>query len=134
MEETFKEPCEAYYKIFVSDKDLGYKYRSISPFEFKNTLIKLAQKKAGKGDILNAGRGNPNFYSSVPRYAFGLLQIFSTYFGTLGSKYKNLGFIPEEKGDVEKIISTSRIKQYNKSRKVFTKSYVTYEIHHRIFR
>ena len=103
MEETFKEPCEAYYKIFVSDKDLGYKYRSISPFEFKNTLIKLAQKKAGKGDILNAGRGNPNFYSSVPRYAFGLLQIFSTYIGTLGSKYKNLGFIPEEKGMWKKL-------------------------------
>ena len=106
MEETFKEPCDAYYKIFVDKEDSGYKYKSLSPFEFKNTLINLAQKKAGsKEEILNAGRGNPNFYSTLPRYAFALLQMFATYITSKNSpeEMDGLGFIPSEKGIGKKL-------------------------------
>ena len=106
MEETFKEPCNAYYKIFVDKEDIGYKYRSLSPFEFKNTLIKLAHKN--KGEILDAGRGNPNFFSTLPRYAFALLQLFATHIGEKSKHLDGIGFIPEEKGigtELKKLIN-----------------------------
>ena len=43
-------------------------YGQISPFEFKDKLIRLA--KANNDDILDAGRGNPNWTASTPREAF----------------------------------------------------------------
>lgn len=58
MEEVFEEPCKAYYKIFTDKHDNAYKYRFLSPFEFKNTLIQHAKKSVGKNNVLNAGRGN----------------------------------------------------------------------------
>lgn len=98
IKETFKEPCEAYYSIFPKSgkQDAGYKYRNLSPFEFKNILIKLASGK--NNDILNAGRGNPNFFSVLPRKAFSLLSIISTTIGDNLTTDKDIGFIPEEKG------------------------------------
>jgi aspartate 4-decarboxylase len=45
------------------------KLDKISPFELKNRLIKLAGPK-----ILNAGRGNPNFFNSYIRTIFTKLQ------------------------------------------------------------
>jgi len=40
----FSDPCDAYYSIFTDKKDKSYKYRSLSPFEFRNTLIKYSKK------------------------------------------------------------------------------------------
>ncbi len=54
-------------------------YESISPFEFKNNLIQLAQgsdKKAVRA-MLNAGRGNPNWVAATPRDAFFTLGHFA---------------------------------------------------------
>lgn len=47
----------------------------MSPFEIKNTLIKMAKKGAAKttDTYLNAGRGNPNWIATAPREAFFLL-------------------------------------------------------------
>lgn len=47
----------------------------MSPFEIKNTLIKLAKKDARKStrQFLNAGRGNPDWIATTPREAFFLL-------------------------------------------------------------
>ena len=42
-------------------------YGQISPFEFKDKLIRLAQEN--NDDILDAGRGNPNWTASTPREA-----------------------------------------------------------------
>ena len=124
MEETFKEPCDAYYKIFVNKQDTGYKYKTLSPFEFKNTLIDLAQKKVGPGkEILNAGRGNPNFYSTIPRYAFGLLQIFATSIGAEHSEFKDLGFMPEEKGIGKKLIEHLNANSHNKPGRFLIKAF-----------
>lgn len=52
-------------------------YASLSPFELKDALIKLA---SGKPDrlMLNAGRGNPNFLATLPRRAFWRLGLFAT--------------------------------------------------------
>lgn len=51
----------------------------ISPFELKNILIELADESARKNAhiLLNAGRGNPNWISTVPREAFFLLGQFA---------------------------------------------------------
>lgn len=46
-------------------KDLA----KLSPFELKNKLIEVAQDSAGSL-MLNAGRGNPNFLSTLPRHGF----------------------------------------------------------------
>lgn len=47
----------------------------MSPFEIKNTLIKMAKKgsETSTRTYLNAGRGNPNWIATAPREAFFLL-------------------------------------------------------------
>lgn len=49
--------------------------QSMSPFEIKNTLIKLAKKdsQTSTNTYLNAGRGNPDWIATAPRDAFFLL-------------------------------------------------------------
>ena len=47
----------------------------LSPFELKEALI--AEASEGGRDILNAGRGNPNFLATMPRHAFFQLGVFA---------------------------------------------------------
>lgn len=57
------------------EKSLG----AMSPFEVKNLLVKMA-KKGDEGTtrtLLNAGRGNPNWITTLPREAFFLLGTFA---------------------------------------------------------
>ena len=52
---------------------------AMSPFEVKNLLVKMA-KKGDEGTtrtLLNAGRGNPNWITTLPREAFFLLGSFA---------------------------------------------------------
>ena len=98
MEEIFEDPCDAYYKIFTDKPTQGYKYRFLSPFEFKNTLISSATKSVGAANVLNAGRGNPNFFSTVPRYAFALLTKICTELGDNMCPESDLGFMPPKRG------------------------------------
>src|SRR6218665_1552989 len=44
------------------------KLSSLSPFELKDALIKVA--KQSDRLMLNAGRGNPNFLATTPRHGF----------------------------------------------------------------
>ena len=105
MEEIFNEPCQQYYKVFNLGRDDGYQYKSLSPFEFKNVLLDLAHKKAGhKGKILNAGRGNPNFFSTIPRYTFSLLQTLATNICVENSQHNIVGYMPKEKGIAKKLV------------------------------
>ena len=60
----------------------------LSPFEFKELLIKLARRKSERM-MLNAGRGNPNFLALTPRYAYLQLGKFALseaerHFGYMG--------------------------------------------------
>jgi aspartate 4-decarboxylase len=48
----------------------------LSPFELKDTLIKLASRHSERL-MLNAGRGNPNFLAAVPRHGFFQLGLFA---------------------------------------------------------
>ena len=98
IQEIFQEPCNAYYKIFTDKPTKGYKYRFLSPFELKDTLIKEANKSVGQNNVLNAGRGNPNFFSTMPRYAFALLTQIATELGDRFCEEKEIGFMPTKKG------------------------------------
>ncbi len=54
-------------------------YEAISPFEFRNKLIRLAkegEKKSARA-MLDAGRGNPNWIAATPREAFFALGYFA---------------------------------------------------------
>jgi len=54
-------------------------YETLSPFEIKDDLAKVATKAAKASQIayLNAGRGNPNWIATEPRSAFFLLGQFA---------------------------------------------------------
>ncbi|MFR9071094.1 MAG: aspartate 4-decarboxylase, partial [Paraclostridium sp.] len=53
-------------------KEINDMYGKISPFEFKDKLIKLAKFRAMESGrrVLDAGRGNPNWTAATPREAF----------------------------------------------------------------
>ncbi|MGX1809770.1 bifunctional aspartate transaminase/aspartate 4-decarboxylase [Nocardia sp. NPDC055321] len=61
------------------DRGTEKKYEQLSPFELKDELIELADENMRKTAhvMINAGRGNPNWTSVVPREAFYLLGQFA---------------------------------------------------------
>lgn len=75
--------------------------KELSPFELKDQLIEIADEKF-KGEILNAGRGNPNFLSIMPRKVFNLIGRFaieeaefsySYLHGSLGGNIREDGIV-----------------------------------------
>ncbi len=54
-------------------------FATLSPFEIKDELIKLAKKtsKTTQSAFLNAGRGNPNWIATTPREGYFLLGQFA---------------------------------------------------------
>src|SRR5258706_5180824 len=54
-------------------------FETLSPFEIKDELIKLAKttSKTTQSAFLNAGRGNPNWIATTPRESFFLLGQFA---------------------------------------------------------
>lgn len=60
-------------------KEIEKIYGKISPFEFKNRLISLAegQRKKSAHALLDAGRGNPNWTAATPREAFFTFGLFA---------------------------------------------------------
>lgn len=74
-------------------------YASLSPFELKDELIKVASSQENRL-MLNAGRGNPNFLATLPRQAFCQLGLFANReaelsFSFLGS---GIGGLPKLTG------------------------------------
>ena len=102
--EKFQRPCNAYSEIFTDKPTQGYKYQYLSPFEFKNILITRAEaavknpKKKFANQVLNAGRGNPNFFSTTPRLMHSILNIGSTLIGNNLTPIDNMGMTPTKKG------------------------------------
>jgi aspartate 4-decarboxylase len=56
-----------------------HSFETLSPFEIKDELIKLAKKTSQRTQsaFLNAGRGNPNWIATTPREGFFLLGQFA---------------------------------------------------------
>ena len=85
-------------------------YESLSPFEFKNVLIKKAQdscsgeNKMGRScRVLNAGRGNPNFLNTTVREAFSCLHTFASELAEKTGPSSDLGIRPTKKGIAENL-------------------------------
>jgi aspartate 4-decarboxylase len=73
----------------------------LSPFELKDTLIKLAGENAEHEAVtmLNAGRGNPNWIAAEPREAFFLLGKFGLAESLLTwDEWEGVGGMPSKTG------------------------------------
>ncbi|MFI0239040.1 bifunctional aspartate transaminase/aspartate 4-decarboxylase [Streptomyces sp. NPDC016845] len=86
-------------------------YATLSPFELKNVFIELAKEsqadqpgQKGKTSVqmLNAGRGNPNWVATGPREAFHALGYFALEESRRVWTADNLGGMPEERGAYER--------------------------------
>ncbi len=72
----------------------------LSPFELKDKLISLASENERRSDaqMLNAGRGNPNWICTTPREAFGTLLQFGIEESQRGVNIPDLGRMPQKEG------------------------------------
>jgi aspartate 4-decarboxylase len=76
-------------------------FETLSPFEIKDELIKLAKKtsRTAQAAFLNAGRGNPNWIATTPREGFFLLGQFALTESTRGMEHPaGLGGMPQRQG------------------------------------
>src|SRR6185312_14907484 len=78
-------------------------YGKLSPFELKDQLIETASSDAQRL-MLNAGRGNPNFLATLPRWAFLSLGDFALRESERSYSYLDSGFggLPEHDGIVQR--------------------------------
>jgi len=106
------------------DDSVFKQYRSLSPFELKTKLIALA-KQDGK-PILNAGRGNPNFYNSFIREVFSKLQQDLVLKGE--QKYPAINIWPQENEFNYTKLLKDCIKSWKKPYRKFMESYIEYLI------
>ena len=74
-------------------------FANLSPFELKDRLIEVASSDAQRL-MLNAGRGNPNFVATLPRWAFLALGEFAMGEADRSYSYLDIGLggLPEHKG------------------------------------
>ena len=81
---------------------------ALSPFEFKDELIKAAGggavERAANLAMLNAGRGNPNFVATIPRHGFWQLGLFAMREAERSFAYmqEGIGGFPRRDGLVER--------------------------------
>ena len=78
-------------------------FSKLSPFELKDKLIDIASSDTERL-MLNAGRGNPNFLATLPRWAFLSLGDFAMHEAERYYSYLNSGFggLPEHDGIVQR--------------------------------
>ena len=79
----------------------------LSPFELKDELIRLARESVrdDAAQLLNAGRGNPNWICTTPRDAFGLLLRFGLQESRRGMDTPDLGRkIPRNPGLARRLV------------------------------
>lgn len=72
----------------------------LSPFELKDKLIALAaeSERESNSQLLNAGRGNPNWICTTPREAFGTLLQFGIEESRRGVNVPDTGRMPQKSG------------------------------------
>ncbi|MDR3483048.1 MAG: bifunctional aspartate transaminase/aspartate 4-decarboxylase [Burkholderiaceae bacterium] len=86
----------------MTQKDYS-EFADLSPFELKDRLIEIACSDAQRL-MLNAGRGNPNFLATLPRWAFLCLGEFAMREAERSYSYLDSGFggLPEQEGIVQR--------------------------------
>jgi len=76
-------------------------FETLSPFEIKDELIKLAKKtsKTTQSAFLNAGRGDPNWIATTPREGYFLLGQFAISESKRVMEHSaGLGGMPQQQG------------------------------------
>jgi aspartate 4-decarboxylase len=84
---------------------------SLSPFELKDALIKLAGANVEREAVtmLNAGRGNPNWVATEPREAFFLLGKFALAESLLAwDEWPGVGGMPSKPGISKRLVAFLR--------------------------
>jgi aspartate 4-decarboxylase len=81
-------------------KEIKEMYGKISPFEFKDILLKIAKYTSSEFNrpLLDAGRGNPNWTCSTAREAFFTFGNFSVKESRDNWDLGNLSGMPQKKG------------------------------------
>jgi len=74
------------------------KFETISPFELKDDLIKLAKDPESTHVFLDAGRGNPNWIATTPREAYYLFGRFGVEESKRVWNEPDLGGMPKREG------------------------------------
>ena len=89
----------------VQRQEIEKIYGKISPFEFKNKLINLAegQKEKIAHTLLDAGRGNPNWIAATPREAFFTFGIFAVEETIRVCNEGDLAGMPRKEGIAERL-------------------------------
>ena len=81
-------------------------FETLSPFEIKDELIKLARKnsRTTQSAFLNAGRGNPNWIATTPREGFFVLGQFAvTESQRVMEHPAGLGGMPQPQGIAKRL-------------------------------
>ncbi|WP_238883158.1 aspartate 4-decarboxylase [Clostridium sp. YIM B02551] len=91
--------------VNIQRKEIEKIYGKVSPFEFKDKLIALANgpKKKIAHTLLDAGRGNPNWISSTPREAFFTFGNFAIEECKRTWQDNDLAGMPQRKGICERL-------------------------------
>ena len=74
------------------------KFDTISPFELKDELTRIAKDPKSTQTFLNAGRGNPNWIATTPREAYYLFGTFAIEESKRVWDEPDLGGMPEQNG------------------------------------
>src|SRR6476660_9828152 len=81
-------------------------FETLSPFEIKDELIKLAKitSRTTQSAFLNAGRGNPNWIATTPREGYFLLGQFAiTESKRVFDHEAGLGGMPQAEGIADRL-------------------------------
>ncbi len=133
---TFKQYEKVGSRIITRKAFLNYslsRFKKLSPFELKNTLIYLAKTNHPHDDyteFLNAGRGNPNFFNNFVRKCYSKLQsacleVVNPLEDVPGtSTMEDLAVYPlPNKGDFKSMI-LKNLRGVNKREKEFIEAYL----------
>lgn len=90
----------------ITKEQLSKLFGVISPFEFKDKLITIAKDNSYKfnGNILDAGRGNPNWTCATPRQAFFTFGQFAISETQRIWKQNDLAGMPSKEGIHERLL------------------------------
>ena len=83
-------------------------YEQLSPFELKDKLIDMAEKRSEKL-MLNAGRGNPNWVATEARHGFFLLGSFAMEEAYRVMSRPGLAGAPEAAGSARRLTEFCRV-------------------------
>jgi len=106
----------------MAEKAEEKRYEGLSPFELKDKQIEMASLNRER-IMLNAGRGNPNWVATVPRYAFFLLGNFALEEAHRVLSRPGIAGAPESKGMGGRLLDFCHIHSESRGSQFLADSY-----------